>query len=905
MGLLSDVLTEVDRFGQVSRNLLKGQVGGAARQATQLGLNAFDAFLPGDWFANDIAREEDVVDGSDLLGIDREKSPIWAGVTDVALGILTDPLTYTGIGLAGNLAKAGVKGAEALAATNAARKAVTIGVPFTKARAVVPGSADAIEAVGKGFTKATGAAGKAVRDAGFGDTLDSAGKFATAAGSNVRKVFGKQRIPASLKEGKRASGAAVSMVAKASEAETMRIYKGLDTPTRHAISDLIDNIKYTPEGVADDILDKSPRAFSGAFEDINDQVARLQSRVPMHPDVIAGKVDPAVLSKAVEDVTRFQGRKYADEVVRGVMTYPEDEALRHGIFGKPTMADIDKIQRTPKDYLQRQFTRPDDPSSANFLAGRTIENDAQLLSALKTPGVKFERDSMKRVAERGQQGARAVGRAEIARSINSAFTNLADEGSIKRVTDTISGMDPESAAVATDLFNGTPMRGPVAQKLADINHVIKPMMVYGYILPKVNGSVRNAIGGVWSTASNPETRHLAVNQLKRLPSTIVASLSDAMNLKIGKDRFSHALTEIETAFNGSKGLANNAINALETGAGAGGFTGKQLADVVRSGALDGFTSTEIMLKDITSGAVRKKWDSIANMPGRLFRGVEDRMRAGLALDLMDDGVDMANAGRLTKEALYDYDPAGVANRTARDLIPFFQFMANAIPQQAKLLAENPVLAVALASLNKGADKDVYGYMEGQFNIPIGNDEEGNPEYLTSLGLPLDALNSIPNFSSDLLPFGRDVEQNLLGSAHPLIKTGYSAMSRRDPFFGSQYGSYSKLPGNIEAGEFGRKYNQIAGTGLTTAVDAVARPLLNLTDDRRSISDKLVNNLTGARVVSVDRDRARMQKLQSDVEMDPSIQKSIMPWSRSEDPATQALLQNYRDARKAARKDPVN
>ena len=77
--------------------------------------------------------------------------------------------------------------------------------------------------------------------------------------------------------------------------------------------------------------------------------------------------------------------------------------------------------------------------------------------------------------------------------------------------------------------------------------------------------------------------------------------------------------------------------------------------------------------------------------------------------------------------------------------------------------------------------------------------------------------------------------------------------------------------------------------------------LNLADDRRSGVDKLVNNLTGARILSVDPDRARLQRLRGDIERNPDIEKAVMPYSRSDDPATQALLNAYRDARKNARK----
>jgi len=863
-GLLSSVFTAIDRPGQIVRNVIKGRNQSALRHLGQLGLDSIDAFLPGDWLRNDLATEEDDVSGSDLVNIDREKSPWLATAADLGFGILTDPLTYTGFGPILKGLKAGVGGAKSLAVAG-----------------------------------------------GFGETVGALEKVGSTAARNVRSVFDAQRLSPLAQGAKEASLAAKSGVGKAWDMESRRIFGGLDEAHRRAVSDVFDNIQWDDAGKAVGVLDKPLTTMTGTFEDIGEQVTRLKGRIAKLPGVQSGALDVEKLTQAVDDVAQGGARQYREAVGKGIMGLPEEEAIRMHIYGKPQAADLERITRTPKDYLQRQFTHPEPPpgfndiqgGNASFLKKRKITTDDQLLSAVTQDGVGYERDALKRFASRGQQQASAAGRVEIGKAIDGSFGNLADEatrGRVKMGIESMAKTDPESAKLMLSLFQGLPPRGPVLDVLSKVNHVVKPMMVYGYVIPKVGSIVRNKIGGVWQAFSNPESRGTALSQMKRIPSDLTGAVLDSIGVK-GKDQLGQAIGHIDEAFMGARGLADDAYSALAKGPGAGGFTGQQLSDIARSGALDGFVTAEGLVKEMAASPWKKKYQNIADWPGRMFRGVEDRMRLGMIMDLTKQGKTIPEAAKIASDSLYNYGVSSVGNRTARDIIPFFQFMGKAIPQQAKLLNEKPWLAVGLASLMRAQKDEVYPYMEGSINLPLGKDEEGNPKFLSSLGLPLDVLNNIPNPSGSIGGFGRDLEREVVGASQPLLKTAYSAVSGREPFFGSQYGSYSKLPGNIEAGAFGRFYNQLSGTGLTQPIDAMTRPLLNLVDDRRSGVDKLVNNLTGARILSVDPDRARLQRLREDIERNPEIQQAVMPYSKSDDPATQALLNAYRTARKNARK----
>ena len=191
-------------------------------------------------------------------------------------------------------------------------------------------------------------------------------------------------------------------------------------------------------------------------------------------------------------------------------------------------------------------------------------------------------------------------------------------------------------------------------------------------------------------------------------------------------------------------------------------------------------------------------------------------------------------------------------------------------------------------------------MSGQTSIPIGTSETGDKQYLTGFGLPTEALNSIPNLSGSLSDTGQELRSNLLGNAHPLAKTAYSILTGEDPRFGSNYGSYEKLPGNIDGGAFGKVYNQLSGTGLIQPVASIFNQVGQLADDRTSIGDKALNFLTGTRTVNVDQDRALSLRLQEYLKNNPDVRSYQAFYQQDKDPETQALIKALADAKKRSK-----
>lgn len=839
-GAFVSALDWIDRPGQAIRNVIRGNPGAAGRQALDFLGDAADAFLPGDLIP-EATSEEDYVSGSELVNVDRDKNPWLALAADVGVGIATDPLTFTGLG---PLAKAAGAGAKALGA-----------------------GARSLPVAGK-------YAGSAL------DALESAGK---TAGREVRSVFGAQRLSPAAEAAITAQKGAASAVGRAGSEEVKRIVAGLTPQERMVAGDAIDNLKFDPAGKA--------------VGRLSDRLTAVE-RVLEHPDVAAGAVDAAKVQKAVADALGFSKRQWDEGVERGIFNpskegqTPRAEYLQRLYNGETATQRAEKI-------LGGGPTEMGQASAVKKLKLETPEDIASYLNAPEQAGVTYERDLAKRLSSRAQQQAQMAGKVEIGKSLvpeyvqaNPQMRTAAHEELQKLAT-----TDPESAKYLKDMLEGLPPRGNFSKALAKVTAPIKAAMVFGYAIPKVGSIVRNKVGGVWQALSNPEAgAGVAAGQGKRFFSDLYGAVAESIGAAdktgLGKD-----LALIDDAFRNSGGVASNAVKILE----AGGR--KDLAGMARSGVLEGFIDSEQLVSEIAKTPWKKKYQDITEWPARIFRGVEDRMRAGMYLDLVKQGKTAEEAARITRDVLYDYSVSSAGNRSARGALPFFQFTAKAIPQQAQFLSRGlmqgsggTATAVGLANLNADRESPVLPYMEGKTNIPIGNDEQGNPQFISGLGLPVEALASIPNPSGGLREFGRDFERTVVASAHPFLKTAYSTISGRDPYFGSASGTYAKLPGIGDAGAVGRGLNILRGTGLTQPVESAAGLLGKLTDERKTAGVAALDLLTGLQINSVDPDRALQAQVTRMLESDPSVERFQTFYQKSKDPATQQALQLLREAK---------
>ncbi len=819
--------------GRVVNNTLMGNFEGAGRNLVDFGGDLVDSVLPGDWIPH-ISRRMDKPGFSDVAG--GMDPGIGKFAVDVAGGLATDPTTY----LPGALAAKG------------------------------------LGALGKGASAVVNAADTAVP--GVAEKLADAGRF-------VRRTVGDESRLAKNTQDILAKGRAAKVNESQAGIAAIRgsVLKDLTADERKIVGDVFDNARWEKGALLGDLGPKS--------------------------------LDPIALLKHHPGVTPENEDKLRNAVAEA-MHIGQQQAKRDNVFSKATAPDplLFGAETSPQtafhgDYLPRTYTGQSEDdvingilgrqnsggtAGANPIAERSLSGAAEIGDHLgENPGLSFERDAVTRLAKRAEAQGTLSQRAEIGKAILGDGYQHADDVMRANVTKTIEDMaqeSPEDARALMDAFKGIGGRSKPMQWLATANRYFKPAAVYGAFLPKVGSIVRNRLSGVWQGLSNPESRQIIldkglVGNVKSMGSDLADAFTQAFkpnSLKTGE--LSDALEAIDSAFAQSGGLADHAVQILER-------SGRSdLADTLRSGALDGFVSSEELIKEMAAKPWQKNFTNMMNWPGKVFKGVEDRMRLGMALDLQKSGKSAADAGRITRDSFYNYAVNSGENRAARDLIPFGQFMFKAVPQQAKLLAEQPWVAGTLGrGLVGNHDEEVYPYMEGRLNLPLGKDETGNAEYASGFGLPFESLNMIPSSF-------RDVERNVVGSSSPPLKSLFAAVSGEDPYFETPYGSYGKVPLVGEAGAAGRAYNVLAGAGAIQPLDSPLRLLDKAMSDKTSPAMKALDLLTGANVVSVDPDRALQQQLTQELQQNPQITQYRGFYANGNDGPTEALLKKYQAAK---------
>jgi hypothetical protein len=654
--------------------------------------------------------------------------------------------------------------------------------------------------------------------------------------------------------------------------------------------------------------ENAPRATAPMIK-LEDQLAQWNARID-------------ALGKTPEETARLKqyAQKYLGYTHNDFVQKTKDiGALTPGIGD-------DVLTMIPQDYAHRRFTSmvPEEDlrllgkNDASSIKKRTLKENEDLrgfLNSAEGHSTKLDENLISATTGLAGQAGRIAERATIAKGLlGDKFVSLADKstgGLMDEVLTAMKSADPEGHRLLSQAWDGMGARGPIMDVLAKANSVFKPAAVYGLVFPRVGGIMKNILSFPAQLGMAGEGT-AAAGQLAKTPATVYEAMRQgtgkAFGWKIPAGEVGAGVDLIEQAFKQSGGRAKNAEDFLRA------QNRPDLADAIRLGVADGFVSREAVENTIrNSGWGRKVMSSIGlgpkaqdkafdliDAPAAAFQGAEQHARIGGFLDMVKRGRAPEEAAKAMRESLYDYAIKTGGNRTLRDIIPFAAFQTNAIRQSGKFIAKNPSVGVALGNASDVDPSEQYPWMSGNTNIPIGTSETGDQQYLTGLGLPTEALNSIPNLSGSMAETGQELRGNLLGNAHPLLKTAYSVLSGTDPRFDSAYGSYSKLPGNIEGGDFGSAYNQLAGTGLIQPLTTPLNQLGQLIDDRTSVGDKALNFLTGTRTVNVDQDRALTQRLQAYLKNNPDVSSYQAFFQQDKDPETQALIKALAEAKKRSK-----
>ena len=937
-GVLPNVLRWIGRPGQAVRNVLSGNAAGAGRQLFDFGGDAIDAFLPGDLIPQ-ASRKEDYVSGSELVGLDPTANP-WARTgVDIGVELATDPLSFLSFGLTG-AAKAAAAAGKPLSKPT---YGVHVGVPFMgRTEKAIPGL-DAFDAPVDPLSRAMRGTDEGI--SGLLAKVDRLrlGQSKTVAGvqraplskgyenlkGSIRRAAGAEDLSQGVRDELQAASGFGSQAGQLYAKKAQALLEGLPQDERILLAKAFHSVDL---GTLDPALAKAGGAvpLSGNLQTDVLTLANKYNKDPKKLQTIADEIsalgrtqwDEGLANTAFANpVSHYKG--YAKDITPDEMRKAwkawkaSNSGLSYADFVKSTGAAPVLRNAGRDDYLQRQWIKEQEDLLGQELNKGSTAN-AQKSVELKTPqqradyfnkgDVGLELDPSRLLLDRAAQQGNMLKQAQIAKAYGGTGT-LADD--LKSTALTSIEADVKAGKLTADdgvrlaqVLNGMPARTGVFKSLAGMNKVVKGAMVYGVLIPKVGSLVRNKIGMALQAAATPGVRKEGLKHID--PRTIVNDLSRAFDEAYGEvihgskswarsDELGKDMSLIDEAF-------KNAKQTKDVGAYLRNAKRDDLADALDHGVLDGFVSTEELVKKIANSKDKQVWLDLYNAPGVMFQTMEQRGRLQTFKDLRTKlgASRVKEAARKTKEAMFDYEISSPANRNFRDIIPFGQFMAKAIPQQAKWLSTKPAVAAAAGPLfydSSGDNDPIYPYMSGQSRIGVGQDTAGNNLYLTGFGLPMESINSVPNLSGNLAETGRSLSHVVLSSSHPAIKTGVGIVTGRDPFFGTKFGSYDKLPIVGHAGGVGRAVNIAAGTGLLDPLGfGLARQIGNVVDDTKPLEARALDLATGAKLTAVDPDVAERQAISNYLDTRPDVSQYKTFYKQEDDAEFTSLMQALREAK---------
>ncbi len=702
---------------------------------------------------------------------------------------------------------------------------------------------------------------------------------AKQAGALARDTFGMDNASAAASSVLNTGQTIARNTQKAGQDHLGQILSGYSPEAQSALVKAFHGVDEV-DGVWNPLQDANPLQ---RFEDYNTQYARLQERLAQ----TGAQLDPAELERlmgsgsellqhnmnnfraAIDGGGMAKPQMYTDAA--GQTHYMDDIAQQTDdvdAFIKENGLELQDIPEnmSPSMYLHRIIDGVDDADDAaktftdsSSIASRNLKDSEQLANYLNEGKGTLNLDLSQSVAENARHHGQLMGRASIGRQILGDSYVHVDKASREALDAGLKNMgeiDPDAVKNIEVFMNGMGERNGPMKLLATSNRYFKPFAVYGAIIPKFGSIVRNKMGMAWQAASVDATRSGALDQLKTAVPDLIDSVSEAY-WQTPKSAMGQARRTIDEAFKQAGGQADNAIEILKR-------TNPELAEAAQHGVLDGFVRSEDLVKEINhikdEGKWRKAWDKIFDAPGVMFNAIESNGRLGMFLHLRGQGMSAANAAQSVGEAFLDYSVKSGKNRALRDLVPFASFLTGSAKQQAQLVSRNPGVGT-LANQVFGQDEDgpIYPWMAEQAHVPLHfDDEEGNPYYASGLGIPIEALNAVPNLTGGNA--GEELRRGVIANMNPALKTAYSFISGKDPYFDSDFGSYKKDPLTHTESELGGYYNTLAGTGVIQPLASLATTIGKFTDDRKSLPTALLDSLTGIKVQSVDETRALKQML---------------------------------------------
>jgi hypothetical protein len=662
---------------------------------------------------------------------------------------------------------------------------------------------------------------------------------------------------------------------------------------------------------------------------LRDNISKLDDMKRLVDDALGTPQKP--LSKDQVDLVRSRIADLTDEIESSA---PFQKWLAGNGFASQ---QIDTKAMSPPLYMHRMWTQGDDAAEfmngtmSNFTKARTLRDQDDFVQFLNAGG-NLNKNAADVILSRINKSGRDVSYASMMRQvIGDVPENRSLQAAFREAMDSLAKDAPELKSVLNAMAKPIPPRGTVFKALNKVNTFWKGPVLFGFLLPRFMAPTRNRVwaniqeaGESAARFSNPlmmasdlkQTWALAGREyakaLKKMRGSMADDIVDATGMSMPRDGIQRALTILDEAQARSRGDYRRLGEAIRS------ITkpdekqySKWLEEAAQHGVLDGFVSTEELVKKISRDPKKQGWKDLFDVPAKVFQDVEHRMRIGQYLDLRRQGVSASEAARVTNSVYLDYEIAGVADRAMRDVIPFAAFLTRTIPQQFQVLSRYGTYRGAIASIygSNRADVNVPPWIEDQAYIDLGmTDKQGNPIVAAGFGTPIEALNLLPA-SASLAEIGRTIRRSLVAQTNPAIKELYSRTAGRDPFFNTKVGSYDKTPAFLrpmfgERSEVGSFIQDLRRVGLTAHAESflgqseiVAKGAESAKrGDMVGVGSAMLRMFSGARLQPVDESQAVVQQLQQRIELDPRIKSGKFIYTRSEDPGTRQLVAAFKRAK---------
>lgn len=840
------VLDWLNGLGEVPLNLGRGNFAGAGRKLADSILDIPDAIIPGDAIPQ-ISRPEDSVTASDVVGIDRAAHPGLAKAVDIIGGTAVNPASWLG-----------VKGGTLRA-----------GAPWLEG-AEVPGVAAAVDKA------------KALAGTGYSQLPESLRRTAANTAQGVRRTANWLDVPDDADAFLRQAKASGNNAGEVARQEVERIYQPLTPPEREAVGEVAHQIN---RNGTDD---------RSKWSVLNDPEEIIANRPDIRPDVVR---------QAVADRQKLMNVIADESPDAGVMNIPEDVRNKNYISRQFGGAYFD-------DGSPLTFKRTGGSGDAIKERSKAIASPTDLLDFMRKQDVDLEFDALKADMGRANQQSRLVEKGAVGKQLagQAGLTEpflLSDAKHRTAISQAIGDIEKQPGMAdygykLRQVWDGMTPRSDnfFVKGLHQANKLFKGAATYGIVLPRLSFDVRNRTSALWQALSNPQSRQTLGDNAKRTLSDLYGAFDDGFQKLTGgkKGRLSNSdLTQkldfIDSAFQEARGSTVKLREILSQHP-----EGDKLLGALDNGVLNNFVDSEQLLSRMASTPTKQRVNDIMQWPAEVAQGLEQRMRLGTYFDLLKGAKpiakDAADAAKTIRDTYLDYDVAGTANRTLRDLVPFASFLTQNVKQQSKFLLEKPVVGVASAQVFGDHDNlPKYPWLEEQMSIPIGLDEKQNPQYLSGLGLPIEGLTQVPGLGAD------DAYGDVVGSLQPFLKSAISYAADKDPLTGRRFGEYDKIFGE-PAGAAGRAYNVIKGTGLAQPITGPIGQAENLFDERKSAAQRVLQATTGARFTSVDPALANRQHLENYLKTRPDVHTSETLYQTGQDPELAAELKKLQAAKKA-------